>query len=353
MAEWSSVEKPHSFICDYATESISSIVWKKNEASYFSCFAYNMPTCVPADENSSLYYEANLTSNAASYTSVFTIKSVQLVHHNTIWICQPDLTTASAKQYNLYVFAPAKTPRCDSVTLLNDTNIEIHCYTDIVFPLAVCGFYVNTNATREVKLTNGSISYISQPSLTKGYNRTDCTYTISAYVLGSGTHLFSVEMYPNITSNITDEIKSRGQYNDPTMIGYPQAHLEDDCFVYIKEKENRTCTCTDVSKSILRSKITWSAEHEIMNIETNRTLIRSISLFEGQSFTCTIRNTMNLTNRINYILKRNYKLPDTDTEVNFIALGAGVGAGLLLLVATLVFCFVFQKEDLCLIKTNS
>ncbi|CAL1531796.1 unnamed protein product [Lymnaea stagnalis] len=351
---WTSVDKPYSFNCDYAKNVLDSITWQSQDLiSKYKCSIYTMPQCDPADDNASLYYEAKMTSNGSVYTSVFKIKSVPLLPYNTTWFCRVDLLdqTSSKIQYGLNVFAPPKTPTCDTVTVVDDINIQIHCFTEIVFPTAICDFYVNTNATREVYLTNGSIFYDHHQSIINGYNRTDCTYAVSAGILKFGSHLLSVVMYPNIGADITDEMKRSGQYTQSITIGYPQAHLEADCFVHLQVNANRTCTCTDISKHILQSRITWSAGSK--TLETNATFIRNITLLEGQSFTCTITNTLNLTDEINYILKRKYDLLETDTEVNFIALGAGVAAALLLVGTVIIVCFVFQKKGSCLFKTYS
>ncbi|CAL1531797.1 unnamed protein product [Lymnaea stagnalis] len=225
-AEWTSVDKPYSFSCDYAKNVLDSITWQSQDLiSKYKCSIYTMPQCDPADDNVSLYYEAKMTSNGSVYTSVFTIKSVPLLPYNTTWFCRVDLSdqTSFKIQYSLNGFAPPKTPTCDTVTVVDDINIQIHCFTEIVFPTAICDFYAITNETREEYLSTGLISYYNQPSIINGYKRTDCTYTVSACILGNGRHLFSVVMYPNITSYITDEMKRVGHYKDQMIIDFPDA----------------------------------------------------------------------------------------------------------------------------------
>ncbi|CAL1531791.1 unnamed protein product, partial [Lymnaea stagnalis] len=302
LGEWVSIGQSHAFVCTYNVKSYPSFSWFIGADNIiFLCEDYGKLSCTPALDQLLEIYDANITLDSKNYTSVLTIKSVAMEHHNTTWYCYVTLASGlgSSSKYSLYVFAPPQTPSCLNAKLIDDVNIEEQCSTETIFPEAICLFYFKTNNTGAAKMNGGLITYQSEPSSTSGYIRTKCTYTISADKLGPGSHVFYVVMYPNITSNITEDMKRSSQYTNPVVIGYPNAVLAKDCQVndYIKENQNRTCTCYDNSRIFLSTQVTWSngsardGQLEFLSKRPSK---------DNAMYTCSISNKLSLTKQITY-----------------------------------------------------
>ncbi|CAL1535870.1 unnamed protein product [Lymnaea stagnalis] len=278
------------------------IVWYTypQKSKLFIC-TENNATCVPFTNTVLETYTANKTSNSTSYISTFTIKTVTPLQHDSRWLCQAEFQDEhiESKLYNLRVYAVPQTPTCDKVSLLNESNINIKCMTDKVFPGSICVFYIITNQTSPSELKYGQLSYAHQQDNATGYYKTRCTYTISANFIGPGTHTFNVIMYPDITSNILEEMKRISDYSTPITIGYPKAALGTDCYLkdYIKENETSTCTCYDNNTSFLPTQVTWSTGDS--NNGTLHFIVRRPSNTEP-SFQCVVSNNLNFTNVIIY-----------------------------------------------------
>ncbi|CAL1531794.1 unnamed protein product [Lymnaea stagnalis] len=307
-ADWVSIGQSHSFVCtSLGVERYASFTWRNSVyKTMFLCDSLEKE-CVPAFDTLLDLYDVNITSDASKYTSVFTIKYVVLSLHNTTWYCNVDSGSGlrNTSQYNLYVYAPPTSPSCFNVTLHDDVNITVLCFTEKVFPEALCIFYIKTNNTRAVETKNGSLTYQHGPSSSAGYNRTECTYTVSADIIGPGSHVFYVEMFAHITSNVAEEMKRASQYTDSVKIGLPEAALSPDCQVndYIKENQNRTCTCYDKSQTFLPTQVTWS----VGDMQDRRLVFLSQRPSSDNTiYTCTISNQLNWIKQIKYEPKVTY-----------------------------------------------
>ncbi|CAL1541116.1 unnamed protein product, partial [Lymnaea stagnalis] len=132
LAEWFSVGTPTYLTCTVAQTRFSSISWQDQQLRpLFNCDISSTANCVASDNLTLDLYDANITSNSSTLTSVFTIKSVTPSHNNTSWRCQANYNPGSpiVTTYNIIVFAPAETPKCLNVSLLNETVVEITCIT--------------------------------------------------------------------------------------------------------------------------------------------------------------------------------------------------------------------------------
>ncbi|CAL1548004.1 unnamed protein product [Lymnaea stagnalis] len=376
--EWNSVERPHSFTFVYtkAKDGLVSLTWKNYvPRTQFQCSIYNMPKCDAADENTSSVYEANMTSNSSAYISVFTIKSVQLFQDNTIWMSLADLSNNSniLTQYHLNVFAQAKTPTCDTVTLFDDINIQIHCLTESVYPAAICEFYINTNTTGLVKLTNGSILYKNQPSSTNGYIRTECTYTVSACILGHGSHFFSVVMYPNITSDLTDKIKTVGQYESQLILDLPDAPIIYSIKNGVKSTAdgNMLSLYEGIASIICEYKRGFPPHKNISlkcgtiesyssnkaDIDMTSVILNTSTLNDYATCTCKVwRDDFNCPQkRVTIILNVELYQSNLDNGFKAATIGLGVTAGILVLVLLVAFTvfIVCRYKGKCVTKSRN
>ncbi|CAL1534069.1 unnamed protein product [Lymnaea stagnalis] len=268
----------------------------------FLCSSGNDMRSDVSDDQILDLYSATLTSNSSSYISLFTIKNVSLSLHNTRWLCNADsITNPSFHEtvtFDLQVFSPAEISTCDQVKEINESNIQIYCWTNKVFPGSICLLTVKTNISSEQELKQGHISYTQEQNLTTLYYQTTCTLVVSAATLGPGTHMFRVVMYPNITSDITEEMKSTSEYTSSIYLGYPRAFLGTDCEVqgYIKENKQSSCTCVDISNSFLPTHIYWLTNSSI--ILEKGTLIFTAK--RRESFQCTISNHLNWTDKVDF-----------------------------------------------------
>ncbi|CAL1534070.1 unnamed protein product [Lymnaea stagnalis] len=280
--------------------------------SLFQCSSVNDMRCDISDNQNLDLYSATVTSNSSSYISLFTIKNVSMSLHNTRWLFNADSTTNPSfhetSTFDLQVFSAAESPTCDDVELVNESNLQIYCWTKKVFPGSYCLFNVKTNISSEYELKQGHISYTQEQNLTTLYYKTTCTLVVSAAVLGPGSHMFRVVMYPNITSDITEEMKSTSNYTIAIYLGYPRALLGTDCEVqgYVMENKQSNCTCLDINNSFLPTQINWL---------TNKSIIfRKETLFftakRKQSFLCTISNHLNWTDQVYFLPNISYP-PDT------------------------------------------
>ncbi|CAL1546528.1 unnamed protein product, partial [Lymnaea stagnalis] len=281
----------------------------------FLCSSQNV-RCDASDDKTLDLYSANITSNSSSYISVFTIKNVTLSLHNTQWFCEAESTENESfhekSRFYLQVFAAAESPSCAEVKLLNESNIQIYCWTKKAFPGSMCLFTVKTNISAEYELKQGHISYTQEQNLTTLYYKTTCTLVVSAAILGPGAHMFRVVMYPNITSDITEEMKRSSEYTSSIHLGYPMARLGTDCEVqvYIAENKQSNCTCSDLSNSFLPTQIYWLANKSII-IEKEKLVFTAQ---RKKSFQCTISNYLNWTNTVDF--RPNISYPPDTVRVN-------------------------------------
>ncbi|CAL1541114.1 unnamed protein product [Lymnaea stagnalis] len=302
MAQWAGQNSSYTFVLLTVSENVETIVWGRFRNSlsstYSFCTVYAQPRC----DDGLNGFKTNITLESGTIKSMFTIQNVTLELHNTTWGNYVTFTDKVAEEtrYDLKVYAPPENPVCDNAILINGTIIQINCVTEKVFPAAICKFYLKTNQSATVLLNSGSINYKSDALNSTGYNRTECSYTESVRVLGPGSHVFHVVMYPNIPSNITEDMKRSSQLTVPINIVYPKAVLAPNCnFIdYIKENETRTCTCYDDNPSFLPTQVRWNVDGT-----SNRTLIftaRRPSSNVFQMFQCTIINSLNWTDTITY-----------------------------------------------------
>ncbi|CAL1547291.1 unnamed protein product [Lymnaea stagnalis] len=272
--------------------------------------------CDAVDDTTLDLYSANITSNSSSIISVFTIKNVSLSLHNTGWFYTAEfnanISFHETSGFFLHVFTPAESPTCDEVKLLNESNIQITCWTKKVFPGSVCLFNVNSNLSSEYELKQGHISYTHQQNLTTLYYKTTCTLVVSAAILGPGSHMFHVVMYPNITSDITEDMQRRSQYTSSIYLGYPKVLLGTDCEVhgYIMENKQSNCTCSDLSNSFLPTQIYWLANKSII-LEKEKLFFTAT---RKDSFQCIISNHLNWTDQVDF--KPNISYPPDTLTVN-------------------------------------
>ncbi|CAL1535871.1 unnamed protein product [Lymnaea stagnalis] len=292
-------------MCVTTKDRSATIYWNLHmetvNTTLFICSPFLQTKCDPFKNSIVDLYSANITSNSSSFISVLTIKYVTPLQHHTRWYCFADtqLGVTSSAQYDLNVFAAAEIPTCNAVTLINEINIQISCSTQKVFPGSVCIFYIYINSSSEHELDQGSISYTHQQNVTTGYYTTNCNYTVSVAILGPGSHMFRAEMYPNITSNITERIKTTSQYTSPITIGYPKAVLGTNCYLkdFIKENETSICTCYDNNTSFLPTQVTWSTGNSkdgTLNFTARR------PTHTEMRFQCVVSNILNFTNVIIY-----------------------------------------------------
>ncbi|CAL1547292.1 unnamed protein product [Lymnaea stagnalis] len=306
--QWSMEGKTQTFkfaINNYGY--VTNINWifqnGNRNTTLFLCSSANVMRCDAVDDTTLDLYSANITSNSSSIISVFTIKNVSLSLHNTGWFYTAEFNTNisfhETSGFNLYVFTPAESPTCDEVKLLNESNIQITCWTKKVFPASVCLFNVNFNVSSEYELKQGHISYTQEQNLTTLYYKTTCTLVVSAAILGPGTHMFRVVMYPNITSGITEDMQRRSQYTSSIYLGYPKTLLGTNCEVegYIMENEQSNCTCLDISNSILPTQIIWFTNRLII-LEKGTSLVFTAK--RKESFKCTISNRLNWTDTVDF-----------------------------------------------------
>ncbi|CAL1541119.1 unnamed protein product [Lymnaea stagnalis] len=306
LGQWTMAGRSHSFT--FVTPKIDSghqMLWVlqtgiRNE-SLFLCNSFFQSSCDPYSDMLLELYSANITSNSTSYTSIFTIKNVTPFLHNTTWFCVENFPYLGQKsgRFELHVFATPETPTCDYVTLLNEIYLQINCQTHKTFPDTICIFYVRSNNASAYELRQGSITYAHELNSTSGYYKANCTYIVSASILGLGSHMFRVVMYPNITSNITEEMKTTSQYTNSIQINFPKAVLGPDCHVgnYIKENETKTCTCFDNSTGFLPTRVTWCS------VESNNGTLTFTAKRPSKgemNFQCMVSNTIYYTNKIIY-----------------------------------------------------
>ncbi|CAL1546530.1 unnamed protein product [Lymnaea stagnalis] len=282
----------------------------------FLCSSANDMRCDASDDSTFDLYSANMMSNSSSIISVFTIKHVSLSLHNTRWfyIAEsyeiPSLYVTS--RFDLQVFHPAESSTCDEVKLLNESNIQIYCWTNKVFPGSLCLLTVKTNVSLEYEFKQGHVSYTQEQNLTTLYYQTTCTLVVSAAILGPGSHKFRVVMYPNITSDITEEMKSTSEYTRSIYLGYPRVFLGTDCEVqgYIPENKQSSCTCMDISNSFLPTHIYWLTNSSI--ILEKGTLIFTAK--RRESFQCIISNHLNWTDKVDF--RPNISYPPDSLTLN-------------------------------------
>ncbi|CAL1534068.1 unnamed protein product, partial [Lymnaea stagnalis] len=162
----------------------------------------------------------------------------------------------------------------------------------------------------EYELKQGHIIYTQEQDLTTLYYKTTCTLVVSAAILGPGSHMFRVVMFPNITSIITEEMKRASNYTSPINLVYPRAHLGADCEVkgYIEENKQSNCTCSDLSNSFFPTQINWLTHDS--TILKQGTLVFTAK--RKESFQCIISNHLNWTDKVDFTPNISYP-PDTLT----------------------------------------
>ncbi|CAL1546529.1 unnamed protein product [Lymnaea stagnalis] len=321
LSQWSMDGKTQTF--KFATNNYgygNNIKWifqnGDRDIVLFLCSSEEWLRCDASDERTLNLYSANITSNSSSYISVFTIKNVTISLHNTLWFCDAESNENNSfhekSRFYLQVVAAAESPSCAEIKLLNESNIQIYCWTNKVFPGSMCLFQDKINISSEHELKQVHISYTQEQNLTTLYYKTTCTLVVSAAILGPGTHMFRVVMYPNITSEITEDMKSTSEYTSTIFLGYPRAHLETDCEVqdYIMENKQSNCTCSDISKSCLPTQINW-LKNDLIILEKG-TLVFTAK--RKESFRCIISNHLNWTDAVDF--KPNISYPPDTVSVN-------------------------------------
>ncbi|CAL1541120.1 unnamed protein product [Lymnaea stagnalis] len=301
LSQWAEENSSYTFALLRLQVGVEFIAWRKNVNSVTvistSCYVKTM-TCGVTPNSLSV----NITLESGTIQSMLTIHNVTRELHNSVWesdIKYP-LGYPTRTQYTLKVYATPENPVCDNAILINRTHIQIKCVTERVYPDALCTFYTQTNKSHTVLLSSGSINYKSGVANTTGYNRTECTYTISAVLLGPGSHFVYVIMHPNFPSNITENMKRSSQFTVPIEILYPKAVLAPDCHFdeFIKENETRTCTCENDNPSFLPTDVQWNVDGNSNSILRFTAQRPSSNVF--QIFKCTIVNSLNWTATITY-----------------------------------------------------
>ncbi|CAL1547770.1 unnamed protein product, partial [Lymnaea stagnalis] len=319
LSQWSMDGKTQTFKATTNNYGlVTNINWSfengNRNITLFLCTSANGMRCDASDDKTLDLYSANITSNSSSIISVFTIKNVNLSLHNTLWFynaeSRDNASFHAASRFELHIFSSAEHPICDQVKLLNETNIQVYCRTNKVFPGNVCLFNVNTNISSEYELKQGHISYTQEQNLTTQYYKTTCTLVVSAAILGPGSHKFLVVMYPNITSDITEEMKRTSEYTSSVYLVYPRAHLGADCEVkgYIEENKQSNCTCSDLSNSFFPTQINWLTHDS--TILKQGTLVFTAK--RKESFQCIISNHLNWTDKVDFTPNISYP-PETLT----------------------------------------
>ncbi|CAL1547771.1 unnamed protein product, partial [Lymnaea stagnalis] len=272
-ADWASEGDPHLFLCVGNVKREIPILWKlrRSNGAETKLMFCTSESCDP--ETDGIPYEANITRNGEIFRSFLLIKNVTLDLHKSQWICFIDTNSNSGSSstytnatYILFVFALPEEVTCYYPILVGKDDIEVQCSTGKISPEAVCEFFSKTNISDPVYVNNQTVAYANWPSITNGYNRTECNLTLSGNILGPGTHKFYVVMYPNDTRNFTViNTRRSSNYTDPIKISYPNALLHDDCKAtdFIKENNIGNCTCYNNNTSFLPIHVTWNGSESV------------------------------------------------------------------------------------------